>query len=157
VVDGHIANVKGNAYKNDLQDEVALAVIGWSGDITGINLEGDTEKFKFGFPDSGVTLWNDSMMIPIESPRKAQAEALMNYYYDPAVAAEVAAWVNYITPVEGAYDEAIKIDPALAENKLIFPDAETLSKAHVFRTLSNDEETEFQAAFQGVLSQYSTS
>jgi spermidine/putrescine transport system substrate-binding protein len=157
VSDGHIANVKGNAYKNDLQDEVALAVIGWSGDITGINYEGDTDKFKFGFPDSGVTLWNDSMMIPIESPRKAEAEALMNYYYDPAVAAEVAAWVNYITPVEGAYDEAIKIDPALAENKLIFPDAETLSKAHVFRTLSNDEETEFQAAFQGVLSQYSTS
>ena len=25
----------------------------------------------------------------------------MNYYYDPEVAAQVAAWVNYITPVRG--------------------------------------------------------
>lgn len=151
VNEGHIANVKGNAYKNDLQDGVALAVIGWSGDITQINYEGETEKFKFAFPESGATLWNDSMMIPIGSPRQEQAEALMNYYYDPAVAAEVAAWVNYVTPVEGAYEEAIAIDPELAENQLIFPNAETLAQTQVFRTLSDAEESEFQAAFQGVL------
>ena len=36
--------------------------------------------------------------MPIGSPRKANAEALINYYYEPEVAAEVAAWVNYITP-----------------------------------------------------------
>lgn len=151
VVDGHIANVKGNAYKNDLQDGVALAVIGWSGDITQINFESETEKFKFAIPESGATLWNDTMMIPIGSPRQEQAEALMNYYYDPAVAAEVAAWVNYVTPVVGAYDEAIKIDPELAENQLIFPNEETLAQTQVFRTLSDAEESEFQAAFQGVL------
>ena len=153
VAEGHIANVKGNSYKNDLVDNVALAVIGWSGDITQINFENDTDRFKFGFPESGATLWNDSMMIPIETPRKAEAEALMNYYYDPAVAAEVAAWVNYVTPVVGAYDEAIKIDPELAENQLIFPNEETLAQTQVFRTLSDAEEMEFQAAFQGVLSQ----
>ena len=153
VSEGHIANVKGNAYKNDLQDRIALAVIGWSGDITQINFESDTDIFKFAFPESGATLWNDSMMIPIETPRKAEAEALMNYYYDPAVAAEVAAWVNYVTPVVGAYEEAIKIDPELAENQLIFPNEETLSQTQVFRTLSDAEEMEFQAAFQGVLAQ----
>lgn len=156
VADGQIANVKGNSYKNDLLDDVALAVIGWSGDITQINFENDTEKFKFGFPDSGATLWNDSMMIPIATPRQEQAEALMNYYYDPAVAAEVAAWVNYVTPVDGAYEEAIKIDPELAENKLIFPDEETFAKTQVFRTLTSGEEIEFQEAFQGVLDQVGT-
>ena len=26
----------------------------------------------------------------------------MNYYYEPEVAATLAAWVNYICPVEGA-------------------------------------------------------
>ena len=41
-------------------------------------------------------------MIPIGSPHKKNAETLMNYYYEPEVAAEVAAWVNYITPVVGA-------------------------------------------------------
>jgi spermidine/putrescine transport system substrate-binding protein len=153
VRDGHIANVKGNAYKNDLQDGVALAVIGWSGDITQINYEGETDKFKFAFPDSGATLWNDTMMIPIGSPRQEQAEALMNYYYQPEVAAEVAAWVNYVTPVNGAYEAALEIDAELAENQLIFPNEETLAKTQVFRTLTDAENSEFEDAFQAVLAQ----
>ena len=76
---------------------------------------------------------------------------LINYYYQPDVAAEVAAWVNYITPVEGAQAEAEKIDPALAENQLIFPNAETLATAKVFRALSADEEQSFGDLFQSVL------
>ena len=52
----------------------------------------------------------------------------MNYYYDPAVAAQVAAYVNYICPVEGAKDEMEKIDPSLVDNPLIFPTAEDLAK-----------------------------
>ena len=90
-------------------------------------------------------------MVPIGSPRKTNAEKLINWYYDPAIAAQVAAWVNYVTPVNGAYEEAIKIDPALAENQLIFPNADTLSQVSIFRSLSDAEENEFQAAFQGVL------
>ena len=76
---------------------------------------------------------------------------MINYYYDPAVAAEVAAYVNYITPVSGAKEAAAAIDPALADNKLIFPDEETLSKAFVFRGLDNSEEQKYNTAFQSVL------
>ncbi len=75
----------------------------------------------------------------------------MNYYYDPAVAAEVAAWVNYITPVVGAKEEAEKIDPELAENQLIFPNDETLSQVSVFRTLTPAQEQAYQQEFQAVL------
>ena len=148
---GQIRNVKGNSYSEDLVSEDALAAIGWSGDITLLNYEAGYEKWKFVIPESGATFWNDSFIIPIGSAHKTNAETLINYYYDPAVAAEVAAWVNYVTPVKGAYDEAIKIDPELANNKLIFPDDETLSSVHVFRTLTDAEENEFQAAFQAVL------
>lgn len=150
---GQIRNVRGNSYTEDLVNEDALVAIGWSGDITLINYENgydDGEKWKFVFPESGATIWNDTMVVPIGSPRKANAEALMNYYYEPEVAAEVAAWVNYVTPVEGAYEAAMDIDPDLAENKLIFPDAATLAQAKAFRTLSSDEDNEFQAAFQAI-------
>jgi len=75
----------------------------------------------------------------------------MNYYYEPEVAAEVAAWVNYITPVEGAKEAAMAIDPELAENQLIFPNEETLSTVKMFRTLTGAEENEFQTQFQSVL------
>lgn len=151
VADGYIRNIKGNSYSEDLVSEDALAGIVWSGDITVLNLEAGYEKWKFVLPDSGATFWNDTFIIPIGSPRKTNAEKLINWYYDPAIAAQVAAWVNFVTPVQGAYEEAIKIDPALAENQLIFPNDETLSKVHIFRSLSDAEENEFQAAYQAIL------
>jgi hypothetical protein len=151
VNEGQIRNVKGNSYSEDLVNEDALAGIVWSGDITVLNAEAGYEKWKFVLPESGGTFWNDTFIIPIGSPRKTNAETLINWYYDPAIAAELAAWVNYVTPVKGAFEEAIKIDPALAENQWIFPNADTLKKVHIFRSLSDAEETEFQAAFQGVV------
>jgi len=148
---GQIRNVKGNSYTEDLVNEDALAAIGWSGDITLLNLEAGYEKWKFVFPESGATIWNDTFVVPVGSPRKTNAEIVMNYYYEPEVAAEVAAWVNYVTPVEGAYEAAIAIDPELAENQLIFPNADTLSKVSAFKTLDSAEDNEYQAAFQAVV------
>jgi spermidine/putrescine transport system substrate-binding protein len=151
VKDGFIRNFLGNAYKEELINGDVHALIGWSGDMTQLNFENETERFEFAFPESGATLWNDTMMIPIESPRQAEAEALMNYYYDPVVAAEVAAWVNYVTPVVGAREAVIDIDPELADEELIFPSEETLSKTQAFRALTDDEDAEFQAAFQALI------
>ncbi len=151
VRDGFIRNFLGNAYKEELINGDVHALIGWSGDMTQLNFENDTERFQFAFPESGATLWNDTMMIPIESPRQAEAEALMNYYYDPMVAAEVAAWVNYVTPVVGAREAVLEIDPELADEELIFPSEATLAKTQAFRTLTDEEDAEFQAAFQALI------
>ncbi len=150
VQDGQIRNIKGNAYLEDLKNEDTLAAICWSGDITVINAEAG-DKWEFAIPSGGGTLWNDNFIIPIGSPRKANAEALIDYYYQPEVAAEVAAWVNYITPVDGAKEAMAAIDPELAENPLIFPDESTLEQVKVFRGLSATEESDFNSAFQAVL------
>lgn len=150
VSSGQIRQVVGNSYKEDLVSGDALAVIGWSGDITQINFESG-DRWEFAIPDAGGTLWSDNMMVPIGSPRKTNAETLMNYYYDPEVAAQVAAWVNYICPVQGAQEAMVAIDPELAENRFIFPDDEFLSNVSVFRSLSADEETEFTTQFQEVI------
>jgi spermidine/putrescine transport system substrate-binding protein len=147
---GQIRQVKGNSYKEDLISGDALAVIGWSGDITQINFEND-DKWEFALPESGGTLWADNMLVPVGAPHKKNAELLMNYYYDPKVAAEVAAYVNYICPVEGARAEMEKIDPDLADNPYIFPDEAILAKAKPFRSLTPQEETAFSTAFQKVL------
>jgi spermidine/putrescine transport system substrate-binding protein len=147
---GQIRQVKGNSYKEDLISGDAVAVIGWSGDITQINFE-NGNKWEFAIPEAGGTLWSDNMMIPIGSPHKENAETLMNYYYDPKVAAEVAAYVNYICPVEGAQAEMEKLDPDLAENTSIFPTADDLAKVKKFRSLAPAEETEFTSQFQSVL------
>ncbi|MFT4234091.1 MAG: spermidine/putrescine ABC transporter substrate-binding protein [Microbacterium sp.] len=149
VSSGQIRNIKGNSYADDLKNEDTLAAIVWSGDITALNYEvGD--KFGFALPDSGGTLWSDNFIVPIGSPRKANAEALINYYYEPEVAAEVAAWVNYITPVEGAKEAMESIDPDLVDEQLIFPDDETLAQAHMFRTLTDAERNKYQSEFEAI-------
>jgi spermidine/putrescine transport system substrate-binding protein len=147
---GQIRQVKGNSYKEDLISEDALAVMAWSGDITQLNFENDN-KWAFAIPDPGGMLWSDNLMIPIGSPHKKNAEILMNYYYDPKVAAQVADYVNYICPVKGAKAEIEKIDPDLATNTSIFPDEATLSNVFAFRSLSPSEETAFNSDFQKVL------
>jgi spermidine/putrescine transport system substrate-binding protein len=151
VTSGQIGAVRGNSYTQDLINGDAVAGIIWSGDVTLINGEIGSDLFEFAIPESGGTLWNDNLMIPIGSPRKKNAETLINYYYEPEVAAEVALWVNYITPVVGAKEVAISIDPELAENQLIFPNEETLSTVKTFRPLTGAEEQSFSTAFQSVL------
>jgi spermidine/putrescine transport system substrate-binding protein len=147
---GQIRQVVGNSYKEDLVSGDALAVIGWSGDITQINFESG-DKWEFAIPEAGGTLWSDNLMVPIGSPRKTNAETLMNYYYDPEVAAQVAAWVNYICPVKGAQEAMLDIDPELAEDPFIFPTEEFLANVSGFRSLDPEEETEYSTAFQEVI------
>lgn len=151
---GQIRQVKGNSYTQDLISGDAIAVIAWSGDITTLNAE-NGDKWEFAIPDAGGTLWSDNMLVPIGSPHKTNAEQLMNYYYDPAVAAEVAAYVNYICPVKGAQEEMAaskdKELAALADNPNIFPTEADLAKVKVFRTLEGAEETELTSEFQRVL------
>jgi len=150
IADGQIRQVKGNSYKEDLISGDADAVIGWSGDIFQINAE-NGDKWGLALPEAGGTLWSDNMLVPVGSPHKTNAEKLMNYYYDPKVAATVEAYVNYICPVQGAKEEMEKIDPDLAASPWIFPDDATLAKAKVFRTLTPDEETQYSESFQKVI------
>jgi len=138
---GQIYKVQGNSYKDDLTTGTAWAGIVWSGDIFQLNLESD--KWGFALPDSGGTLWSDNMLIASTSDHQANAMKLMNYYYEPAVAAKVAAYVNYICPVQGAQAEMEKIDPKLAASEFIFPSAEMLAKARVFPALSAAQEQSF--------------
>ena len=151
VTSGQIGAVRGNSYTQDLINGDAVAGIVWSGDVTMVNTELGSDVFEFAIPESGGTLWNDNLMIPIGSPHKKNAETLINYYYEPEVAAEVALWVNYITPVVGAKEAAVAIDPEAAENQLIFPNEETLSQVKTFRPLTGAEEQSFSTAFQNVL------
>ena len=147
IANGQIRQVKGNSYKEDLISGDALAVIGWSGDITQLNFE-EGDKWEFALPEAGGTLWSDNLMVPVGARHKANAEKLMDYYFDPVNAATVAAYVNYVCPVEGAREAMADIDPELVDNPLIFPDEEFLAKAHVVRTLTPDEETDFSDRFQ---------
>jgi spermidine/putrescine transport system substrate-binding protein len=149
ISDGWIRGVKGNEYAEDLTSGDATAVIGWSGDMFILKAENEG-KFDFAIPESGGTISGDNLMIPstASAEGKANAEKMINFYYDPAIAAEVAAYVNYVCPVKGAQAEMEKIAPELASSPFIFPDDAMSKRLNVFRSLTPAEETSWTEAFQ---------
>jgi spermidine/putrescine transport system substrate-binding protein len=146
---GQIRSFTGNEYAQDLVKGNIVACEAWSGDV--IQLQFDNPDIKFVAPEEGLALWSDNMLVPNKASHKKNAEELMNYYYEPEVAATLAAWVNYICPVQGAKQAMEKIDPSLVENKLIFPDEDTLSKAHDFMGLDQKTEQGYQKQFASVV------
>jgi len=146
---GQVRRFTGNDYAEELASGNVAACTGWSGDVT--QLQFDSEDVRFVIPEAGAMLFSDNSMVPNQAQHKAAAEAFMDYYYDPEVAAQLAAYVNYICPVAGAKEAMEAIDPALAANPLIFPDEATLARTHVFRGLSEDEESSFDDQFQRMI------
>ena len=146
---GQIRRFTGNDYAPDLQRGDIAACVAWSGDV--IQLSAEDERIKFVAPESGIMLFSDDMLVPNQAAHLANAEALMNYYYDPVNAAKLAAYVNYICPVEGAKAEMEKIDPELAGNPLIFPTDELLAKTKEFMPLTEEQSRTYNQKFQAVI------
>jgi spermidine/putrescine transport system substrate-binding protein len=137
VAAGQFRRFTGNDYVDDLNAGNLVACEAWSGDV--IAMQFDNPDIKWVVPEEGLAIWADNMMVPNKADHKANAEALMNYYYEPEVAATVSAWVNYICPVEGAKEAMAKIDKSLVDNDLIFPSPDFLAKTFLFQDL--DEKT----------------
>ena len=146
---GQVRQFTGNEYRQDLAQGNIHACEAWSGDV--IQLQFDNPAIKFVSPEEGLSLWSDNSLVPNKATHKTNAEMLMDYYYDPTVAAELAAWVNYICPVQGGQEEMEKIAPGLVDNVLIFPDDELLANTHDFMALDPDKETEYQTEFTRVI------
>ena len=145
VSDGVIRGIKGNSYIDDYKSGDAVAGIVWTGDIIGANAELGNEELGVVLLDSGSTFACDNYVIPMGAPHAKNAHALIDYYFQPEVAAALAlAGVNYVTPVNGAKELAVAKDAAIGNNPLIFPsDADYASKFKVFRPLTAAEDNDF--------------
>lgn len=146
---GQIRRFTGNDYTRDILKGDAVASIGWSGDA--VQLRADNEDVRFLLPEEGFTLWSDNMQIPVGAPNAFTAQKFMDFVYDPEVQADIAEYVNYVTPVKGVQEILAERDPELAQNPLIFPTAADLERGRIFRELSAEEDRELNEAFQRVI------
>ncbi|MGW5329872.1 ABC transporter substrate-binding protein [Streptomyces sp. NPDC004014] len=141
---GQIRRFTGNDYTKDLVGGDVLACQAYSGDV--IQLQADNPDIRFVVPEEGAELWSDSLMIPDRARHKSNAERLIDYYYRPEVAAELAAWVNYVCPVPAAREVLAasrdKDTAALADNPLIFPDSTMRGRLAVARDITSAERLE---------------
>jgi spermidine/putrescine transport system substrate-binding protein len=147
--DGQFRRFHGNDYFDDLSNGNFAITIGWSGDVASIAR--DNPSVRFVFPETGATSWADTMILPKGARNVDAAAQWMNFVYDPVQAAQITAWVGYVSPVEGVREELEKIDPDLANDPLVFPDEETLANTRPFAQLSEDVEAEYDAAFSAII------
>ena len=127
VKSGQVRQFTGNDYAPLLAKGDVWACFAWSGDM--VQLQIDHPGLKWVQPKSGAMIWTDNMLIP-KGGNAYAASVLMNWYYDPKIAAEVEAYVNYICPVVGADKVLEKSDPSIAKNPLIFPTKAMLANTH---------------------------
>ena len=141
---GQIRQVTGNDYAAALETGDVIAVIGWSGDMYQLG----EERFGVALPETGGMLWTDNMLIPALAQHKKNAEKLINFYYEPEIAAMVAAYVQYISPVNGAQQAMEALDPSLVDSQWIFPSEETFANSYVFMTLTPEQNEQYERDFQ---------
>jgi spermidine/putrescine transport system substrate-binding protein len=147
---GQIRKYTGNEYTTDLAKGNIVACEAWSGDM--VQLKADNPDLDFVIPEEGGMLWSDNMMIPQKAPSPYGAEVVMNYVYEPEVAAKICAYVNYVTPVKGVQEILAKSkDTAeLAENTLIFPDDATRERLALHPSLSVEDEQQMNERFSQI-------
>ena len=120
---GQIRRYTGNDYTEDLTSGNIVAALGWSGDRSLIG----RNDVEWRSPTEGCDTFFDQMVIPVGAPNTAAALAFMNFAYRPEVQADIAAYVNYVTPVNGVKEILAKRgDTDLANNPLIFPSEKSL-------------------------------
>jgi spermidine/putrescine transport system substrate-binding protein len=147
---GQIRRFTGNDYDQDMNNENVVAAIGWSGDTSLIR----NPDVEWRMPTQGCILWSDNMVIPKGAPNTPAALEWMNFTYEPKVQADLAAFIQYVTPVTGVkqvFEQQGKTE--LANNELIFPTAEFTKNCTTQPDPpgSADERQEVTKAFQEVV------
>ncbi|MFH8613508.1 PotD/PotF family extracellular solute-binding protein [Streptomyces sp. NPDC017979] len=140
-----IRRFHGNDYTSDLSKGDLAACLAWAGDV--IQLQADNPDIRYAIPAPGYITSSDNLLVPAQARHQRNATRLIDYYYERPVAARLAAYINYVCPVEGVAEELAKIDPELAGNTLIVPDKAMAAKSHAFRSLSSEEEKAYEEKF----------
>jgi spermidine/putrescine transport system substrate-binding protein len=138
-------------YLTAFENEDIWITLAWSGDILIDRLYYDRPEFEFAIPDTGGVIWTDNCCIPMGAENPVGAMEVMDWYYDPEIAAALTEYNNYVSPVPAGRDlvqqhadEATGADKAVLEevasSPFVFPTEEIASNVHSYRVLSAEEE-----------------
>jgi spermidine/putrescine transport system substrate-binding protein len=115
------------SYINALSAGNTWISMAWSGDIFQQNLSAGT-NLQFVVPEEGGTIWTDNMMIPKYAQNPVAAMMLIDWFYQPRIAAMLTEAINYITPVPSVQPIiASAVAGAKGSNKTLLQDVATSS------------------------------
>ena len=147
----------GQSYIDELVAGNTWVSMAWSGDIFQQNLSSGSQ-LKFVIPDEGGTLWTDNMMIPKYAQNPMDAMLLMDWYYQPQIAAQLTESINYISAVPGAQPliaaaaaKATGSSKALlhevATSELVWPSDADYKRLYNYPDVSGKAQAQYEALF----------
>jgi spermidine/putrescine transport system substrate-binding protein len=140
VDDGFIRAFTGNEYIQDFPAGNTWVALVYSGDLAS---SAGPDDF-FAYPTEGLVAATDNMLIPKGAAHKAAAEAMIDFVYDVANAARLAAWIYYISPVDGAAEAIKELDPELATNPLLFPPEDVVARTYAYPAYDDEKNLYFE-------------
>jgi spermidine/putrescine transport system substrate-binding protein len=147
---GQIREVSDFYYQDLISGKIAASV-SWPGDITFFQPE--HPELHFILPAAGWMLYTDNLMIPAFARHRENAERLMDFYYQPPIAAELAIFEQYLCPVNGARQVVRATDAVLAGDPYAFPPDALLDRSHCFRLLTSARSQDYTSRYGAIVGQ----
>jgi spermidine/putrescine transport system substrate-binding protein len=119
-----IASFLTNGWEDQLASGDISIAMAYSSDA--LALIEEKPSLKYVIPQSGSSLWTDTMVIPKSAPNPDAAYQWLNFLLDPQNAAKLVERLKFATPNQAAY----KLLPTdLKNNKGLFPPNNLLAKS----------------------------
>ena len=118
-----ITSFTSDAWRNQILSGDLLLSMCFSSDAKDVSDE--NENLQYVLPDSGSSLWTDTLVIPKTAPNPEAAYAWLNYILQPSVAAEICQRLSFATPNQVAFNQ---LTPKIRDNPILFPPQSLLEK-----------------------------
>lgn len=93
--------------------------------VEGIPVTLENETFKYVIPESGSSVWTDTMVIPTTAPNVDAAYEWINFNLQPQISAETVERLYFATPNAEAMD---MLSEELLNNENLFPPESLLAR-----------------------------
>jgi spermidine/putrescine transport system substrate-binding protein len=103
---------------------------------------------QYVLPQEGALLWNDTFIIPVNSPNQYTAELFLNFLMRPEINAMIVNENLYATPNEAAYPF---IEPDILNNPVIFPANQDIVNAELILPLTSQGQELYDSIWERLL------
>jgi spermidine/putrescine transport system substrate-binding protein len=149
-------------YLTAFENEDLWISMAWSGDIINDALYyAEFASFRFDVPQEGGMIWVDNMCIPTNAANPYGAIQVMDWYYQPDIAAKLTEWNAYVSPVpaggeivqadadaaKGANQEVLQ---TIASSPYVFPTPDLESRLVSYREFTGEELEQWNDLFQPI-------
>jgi putrescine transport system substrate-binding protein len=144
----HVAVFDNSNYLNTLPTGDLCVANSWSGDYSVASARaaeaGLDVNLAYFVPKTGAPAWFDVWAIPSDAGNVEAAHAFIDYMMRPEV---IAAATNYTGYANANLAATPLVDPAIAADPAIYPDAETMSRLYTTKTQTEEQDREITRAW----------